>query len=77
MNERPTLALVKPAQQFGAFIKPEVFFDVPSALGFRAEVFSFSGTLGDDAVPHLATHYIDEADVADAFIEFDCHNVRI
>ncbi len=77
MDERPAFALVKPAQQFGTFIEPEVFFDVPPALGFRAEVFSFCGLLGVDAVPHLATHYIDEADVADAFLEFDCHNVRI
>ncbi len=77
MNERPALTFIESAQQFGTLIEPEVFFDVSSALFFRAEVFSFGGSLGIDAVPHLAAHYIYEADVADAFLEFDCHDVKI
>lgn len=77
MDERPARAFVKAAEQFGPLVESEVLFDISSALGFRAEIFTFGGSLGIDAVPHLATHYIDEADIADSFLEFDCHDVRI
>lgn len=77
MNVSPTLALVKPAEQFGQLVEPEVFFDVTSTLRFRAEVFTFGSSLGIDTVPHLATYHVDETDVADAFLEFNCHHIRI
>lgn len=77
MNERSALAFIQTAEQFGPLVEPEVLFDVTSALFFCAEVFTFGSSLGIDAVPHLAAHYIDESDVADSLLEFDCHDVRI